>query len=360
MGGEQALTQSANAHERLEPAHIHAGGLLAAAHVHRYELAARLCAGRRVLDLCCGTGYGSRILAREAIEVHGVDISEEALATARVELSSDERERVTFQVADAHAYLRALPTRRFDAIVCFEGIEHVPDHEAVVGELLRLAGDGTRLVLSLPNSRGFDEQNEFHVTDFGYEEMRAVADRFPDAVVLSQYLAEASLVLPPDVSPGAAATGRLVDNGGEGTATETGANHWLILVGGDPPEEVEAGLALAAAPHHNEYMRALERANEELLRANRRLARGWLGLHDAAAAAAEGRRRKIEELEREVEHERAVAKSNHDLMVLQKAALDAPRYRAVDAVRTLAFSIPGVGALLRLRSRLLRRRRERG
>jgi 2-polyprenyl-3-methyl-5-hydroxy-6-metoxy-1,4-benzoquinol methylase len=363
MGGEQALTASADVRERLAPADLRAGGLLAASHVHRYEFAAALCAGRRVLDLCCGTGYGARILARRAAEVHGVDVSDEAISTARAELRDDERSRITFEEADALAYLRALAAGRFDVVVCFEGLEHVTDPDAVLGELARLADEGAALIVSFPNSRGFEEDNEFHVTDYGYEEMRAAASRLPGAMVLSQYLAEASLLLPPDVSPGAETQGRLMDAGEAEAPPEAWANHWLVLVNLDlpPGAHADAGLALTVAPHHNEYMRMLERANAEIRRTNARLGRGWLGVHDAAAASAEARRRKLEakvaELERRLEHEQEVSKGHHELMLQYQAALQAPRYRAVDAIRTLAFMIPGVGTVLRLRSRLIQRRR---
>ena len=84
-------------------------------------------------------------------------------------------------------------------------------------------------------------------------------------------------------------------------------------------------------------------------------------MHDAAAASAEARRRKLEarvaELEQQLEREREIAKGNYEAMLHHKAALEAPRYRAVDAIRTLGFMIPGVGTVLRLRSRLIQRRR---
>jgi SAM-dependent methyltransferase len=363
MGSDQALTPSTDAKERLGPADLRAGGLLAATHVHRYELAARLCAGRRVLDLCCGTGYGARILAREAAAVHGVDLSEEALATARSDLRGDGSGPLTFERDDALDYLRARAKGEFEAIVCFEGLEHLPDPDAVVAELVRLVEDGALLLFSLPNSRGFEEENEFHVTDYGYEEMLAVADRFRDPVVLSQYLGEASLILPPDAGPGSEARGRLVDSGAEDAPSAVWANHWLIVVGPELAhvEQARAGLALAAAPNHNEYMRQLERTNAELRRTNARMARAWLGVHDAAAAAPEARREKLEariaELEQELEREREIAKTNHELMLESKAALEAPRYRVVDAIRTLAFRVPGLATVLRLRSRWVQRRR---
>ena len=41
-------------------------------HVHRYAFARRYAAGRRVLDVACGEGYGSAILAETAASVTGV------------------------------------------------------------------------------------------------------------------------------------------------------------------------------------------------------------------------------------------------------------------------------------------------
>ena len=42
-------------------------------HMHRYHFAASYCAGKRVLDLASGEGYGSAILGKAASEVIGVD-----------------------------------------------------------------------------------------------------------------------------------------------------------------------------------------------------------------------------------------------------------------------------------------------
>ena len=52
-------------------------------HWHRYHFAARLVAGKRVLDVACGEGYGTALLAESAAEVTGVDLSEAAIAHAK-------------------------------------------------------------------------------------------------------------------------------------------------------------------------------------------------------------------------------------------------------------------------------------
>jgi 2-polyprenyl-3-methyl-5-hydroxy-6-metoxy-1,4-benzoquinol methylase len=349
MVGDVSVPQDAR--ERLEPADLDAGDLLAATHVHRYEFAARLCQAGRVADVCCGTGYGSEILSRTAAAVRGVDLSEEAIASARGRYGDDEAGKLTFESGDALEFLRAAGAGEFDMVVCFEGLEHVQDASAVVTEMARLAESGTALALSLPNSRLFNEQNEFHVTDYGFEEMRAVAERFADPIVLSQFHAEASLIARAGPDAARELHGRVADPPDDVAS----ANHWLILVGVDSQtvDAAEAALALTVEPQQNDYMRTLERANAQLYRANQRLARTHLGVHDAAAASVVTRATTLEArvaaLERELELERRTR-------VQHEATLDAPRYRAVDSARAFAFRLPGVGTLLRLRSRLIQRR----
>ncbi len=51
-----------------------------------------------------------------------------------------------------------------------------------------------QLVVSVPNSRAFEEHNEFHLTDFGYEETLGLLETFPGATMLLQYLTEGAFV----------------------------------------------------------------------------------------------------------------------------------------------------------------------
>src|SRR4051812_28517968 len=57
-------------------------GEIAHEHWHRYAFARRFVSGRRVLDVACGEGYGTALLATGASEVIGVDIDESAIAHA--------------------------------------------------------------------------------------------------------------------------------------------------------------------------------------------------------------------------------------------------------------------------------------
>lgn len=347
-------------HERLEAGDVERGGLLAISHVHRYELAASLCEGARVLDLGCGTGYGSRILATAAAAVHGVDVAEAAVEAATASLHEAERERLTFERADAHAYLRSLAQAEFDTVVCFEALEHVPDPDALLDELARLAEGGTRLIVSIPNSRGFEEENEFHVTDYGFEEMRAAADRLGGATIVEQCLAEASLLMPSSPAGELELQGRLAPRDADEAPW---ANHWLLLVNADERavEGARARLGLAARAYHNAYMRELEEANAELRRANARLTREWLGVHDAAAASLlkglEERAYGAEAAAREAVKWKQIADNNDWQRQLLARQLALPLHRVADAIGRVVLRARGGAAAARARGRALKRRR---
>jgi hypothetical protein len=214
-------------------------------------------------------------------------------------------------------------------VVMFEGLEHVSDPEAVLDELERLASSGTRLIVSVPNSRAFREDNPFHVTDFGYAGARKAFARFGDVTMLYQVLAEGSMILADGVD-GDAFRGRAA---ALEYAEPEYANDFIAVVGFAPGavQQVTAQLNLVATPSHNRYMLELERANAELRRTNRQLARGIYGKRDAAAGLVIAR----------LEHAEHSARQLRELQ-------SAPRYRAVDALIAAVRRVPGVHHLARL------------
>jgi SAM-dependent methyltransferase len=272
--------------ERLSLETIASRTLLASEHVQRYELAAALCGGARVLDLACGTGYGSAILARVASEVRGVDIDVATIEAARQALG--DRPGTSFVVSDASAYLRRCEPGEVDVIVCFEGLEHLRELDEAVGELVRLVRCGVKLVISLPNGEMWEEDNPHHVTRFSLDSVTELFGRLGDYKLLVQNVAEGSLIVDPD-DPGDVPTPAL--RWPERLEIEY-ANHYVGLVNFDDSEvrgAVTAMLQVAYAPAYNRHVRNIEHANNELWRANARLA--WSAFtHSDAAAAARTRR----------------------------------------------------------------------
>lgn len=133
-------------------------------HLNRYVFAANYVKTKKVLDLACGSGYGTRILSDAgAKEVIGIDISREAIAYASKKYGND---KTHFKISDALEI--NLPAKHFDVIVCFEFIEHIVNQEALLKEIRRLLSNDGILVISTPNIATYTDKNKFHRKELGY------------------------------------------------------------------------------------------------------------------------------------------------------------------------------------------------
>ena len=149
-------------------------------HVARYTFAAqqfKTFRNGRVLDLACGVGYGSQILERNCeVSVTAVDVDEGAIEFGRTfyPLSSG-----TYICCDASKL--SFDASSFDAVVCFETLEHVQNPEALVSLFSKVIKIGGLLVCSTPNQAilPFDaEAFPHHTRHFHVEEIREMlADR---------------------------------------------------------------------------------------------------------------------------------------------------------------------------------------
>lgn len=103
--------------------------------------------GVRVLDVGCGSGGPILFLARErGAEVVGVDANEEAVATAQAAVRD---ERATFVQADGAGPL-PFGDAEFDAVVCIDALNHLPDRASVLAEWHRALRPGGRLAFTDP------------------------------------------------------------------------------------------------------------------------------------------------------------------------------------------------------------------
>jgi SAM-dependent methyltransferase len=131
-------------------------------HLDRYEFAARCVRGRRALDIACGSGYGTRLLADRCASVEsfvGVDQSRETIAYATERYGNP---RIRFVADDAMTFDDGLG---FDTIVSLETIEHLPDPRAFIGHIVTLLRPGGVLVASVPTTPSVDA-NPHHLHDF--------------------------------------------------------------------------------------------------------------------------------------------------------------------------------------------------
>jgi SAM-dependent methyltransferase len=181
-------------------------------HWHRYHFAARWAAGKRVLDVACGEGYGSALLARHAARVTGVDISPQAVEHAR-------RAYATLgNVGFACAPCTRLPLgdASIDLAVSFETLEHIAEQERFLDELARVLAPEGVLILSCPNKLEYSDKrgfaNEFHVKELYREGLEALlAARFPVAEWYGQRPTFFSLIAPEAGTAGAPVEAHLVE-----------------------------------------------------------------------------------------------------------------------------------------------------
>lgn len=92
-------------------------------HIQRYELASDFVNDKIVLDMACGSGYGSYLLADKgkAKEITAIDLDAE---TIRYASFRNQHPNINFLQGDAMKFCRE---NYFDVIVSFETIEHLPD-----------------------------------------------------------------------------------------------------------------------------------------------------------------------------------------------------------------------------------------
>src|SRR6266566_5284789 len=88
-------------------------------HLHRYHFAAQVVAGKRVLDLASGEGFGGAILAEHAAEIVGVDVDPRTIEHSRRTYG---RRNLSF-VEGSMVDRPTLPDGPFDVVTCFEAIE---------------------------------------------------------------------------------------------------------------------------------------------------------------------------------------------------------------------------------------------
>jgi 2-polyprenyl-6-hydroxyphenyl methylase / 3-demethylubiquinone-9 3-methyltransferase len=105
--------------------------------------------GARVLDLGCGGGLLAEALDAAGATVVGVDLAPEVLEVARLHLLESGR-RVDYRLSSAEALAAAEPAS-FDAVVCMEMLEHVPDPASVLGAIATLLKPGGHAFLSTLN-----------------------------------------------------------------------------------------------------------------------------------------------------------------------------------------------------------------
>ncbi|MEM4325817.1 MAG: class I SAM-dependent methyltransferase [Candidatus Pacearchaeota archaeon] len=149
-------------------------------HISRYDFAAKFVINKVVLDIACGTGYGSAYLLKKgrAKKVYGGDISPEAINYAKKKYRN---KKLFFKVMDA----TKMPFKNnfFDVIISFETIEHISEYTEFLCECKRVLKKNGRIIISTPNkivSSPLTKNpcNPFHVKEFYLQEFKEILNNF--------------------------------------------------------------------------------------------------------------------------------------------------------------------------------------
>lgn len=280
--------------ERLVPDAQH-GELVHAEHVARYLAAAGLASDRRVLDVACGEGYGTDMLARAGAQAAvGVDIDEATIERAA------ERYAGTFQRAD----VAELPFEdgSFDLVVSFETIEHVGDAKAALSELQRVLAPDGLLLISTPNSSEYLVDNEFHVREFSHDEFEVLLKgRFPSVRLLYQHNWLLSAVVGERALREGSAAQALDIDVRKTAALEPGGELYTLALCGERTDVALSQVGVAAGTDEaHQLARRLVDAEETV--------RLWHGEYEQAAETAQKWHDVYKETERRADEAVAVAR----------------------------------------------------
>lgn len=156
------------------------------AHIARYEWAKQYCEGKEVLDVACGCGYGTKMLAEVAAHVHGIDRHALAVQYAWEHYAVDNN---GFEERSAYAVSRIKAV--FDVVVSFETIEHLRRPERFVQQVFDILQSDGIFIVSAPQSG--PTMSKWHFWDFTKDalgEVLATAFDMSDAQYFLQNLGD--------------------------------------------------------------------------------------------------------------------------------------------------------------------------
>jgi SAM-dependent methyltransferase len=148
-------------------------------HVAVYEWIAERVAGQRVVDLACGEGYGSDLLARTAADVIGVDANPEAYEHARAKYR---RDNLRFERALVEEF-----DQERDAVVFLQTIEHIHEPGKLLDQIAKIAplayiSTPNRLTLAPPGAEKSD--NPWHLREYDAGQYRELLESHFSSVEL--------------------------------------------------------------------------------------------------------------------------------------------------------------------------------
>ncbi len=145
-------------------------------HLERYQFVTKDTQNKNVLDIACGSGYGSYIIANEgkAKQIIAVDLSEDSIRYGNHRFPNP---KITRLVGDAQEVVKE---SEYDVIVSFETIEHLPQYEKFLKNMsISLKDDGFFYVSTpIVNKTSTICKNPFHVIEWSFEDFHSLINKY--------------------------------------------------------------------------------------------------------------------------------------------------------------------------------------
>jgi|LGOV01.1.fsa_nt_gb ubiquinone/menaquinone biosynthesis C-methylase UbiE len=146
-------------------------------HINRYQFAGFFVAGKDVLDLACGVGYGSNyLMTQKPKSLIGTDISKEAIRYAKYHYTNTD---LQFLIGNVIHF--PFNDKSFDAVIAFEIIEHINNYPNCIGEVKRILRENGFFIISTPRRKD-GLRSAFHVHEFDFDEFKILLESQFDVV----------------------------------------------------------------------------------------------------------------------------------------------------------------------------------
>lgn len=148
-------------------------------HISRYIFSSHFINSEvSLLDVGCGTGYGTKELSRKAANAIGIDISSEAIEYAQNKYSEN---NVDYRVMDC--YNLQFELNSFDVVISFEVIEHLDNPDLYLENIVKVLKDNGTYIVSTPNKKMYSDSNPnysnpFHIKEYYLDEFKRLLNKY--------------------------------------------------------------------------------------------------------------------------------------------------------------------------------------
>jgi len=152
-------------------------------HINRYYFALSFVKDKVVLDVACGSGYGTNILSQKAKKIFGVDIDSETINYAERHYKKDNCNFINSKIEELKI------DEKVDVIVSFETIEHINDEEAYFKTVKSVLDKDGIFIVSTPvaDTDGISRMNQYHINEYTVERFTStLKKRFKDVIIYRQ------------------------------------------------------------------------------------------------------------------------------------------------------------------------------